>query len=64
MREIRDPKFGVRSSENLELRTSNSPPSRLSRQSHAAILHEYSSFVPHVRTTDALACLHSFSAAY
>ena len=35
---IRSSKFGVQSSENLELRTSNLPPSRASRVSRAVIL--------------------------
>ena len=60
VRERRDPKFGVRGSENPELRTSNIPPSR---QSRSAILREYSPAVQDVRTIEPLFCLSCFSAA-
>src|SRR5438445_8597004 len=67
---IRSSKFGVRSFENLELQTSNPPPSSHSR---TAILRECSPVVPHVRacecphadrrTLEVLKCPHCFSAA-
>jgi hypothetical protein len=59
-RVMHEPKFRVRSSENLELRTSNRRPSRRSR---TAILRECSPVVSHVRTIEVLACQHSCSVA-
>ena len=56
---IRGSTFGVRSSENLELRTSNPPPSRLSRQSRLAILRG----APDVQAIEVLQCRNGFSAA-
>ena len=55
--------FGVRCSGNLELRTSNPPPSRSSRPSRSPILREYSPVLPHVRTIEVPACQYSFPAA-
>jgi hypothetical protein len=59
----RSSKFGVRSSENLELRTSNPRLSRSSRLSRAAILRGRSPLVPDVQAIELLFCLFSYSAA-
>ena len=50
-RERRDPKFGVRSSENLELRTLNPPPSRSSSLSRSSRIARVSPAPPVARAT-------------
>jgi hypothetical protein len=60
---IRSSKFGVRSSGNLALRTSNPPSSRPTRQSCSVIQRRCSPIVTDVRTSEFLACQNSFSTA-
>jgi len=58
---IRSSKFGVRSSENLERRTSNPCPSRWLR---STILQGHSPLVQDVQDIEVLLCRNGFSAAY
>jgi hypothetical protein len=60
---IRSSKLWVRSSENLELRTSNRRPSRPSRQSRLAILRGCSPLSQDVPAIEVLPCPNSFFAA-